>query len=239
MARKRKKEQAGGGAPEWMVTYGDMVTLLLTFFVMLLAMSEVKKDARFVDFMQAIKEAFGYVGGVEQTPLEEVETPRNIDLTEMLIIPVRSKDFSESDDEGLRGRQHSVTNIRRGDRFDVGGKLYFSPLGDGVSDENRERLGELADKLRGLSTQIEIRGHCSALPVEGSPHASHFDLAYARARSVADALKSFGIDEQRLIIVSAGINEPVARQAYTSAEREQNDVVEILEMNSRVGELGG
>jgi flagellar motor protein MotB len=206
MARKRKKEQAGGGAPEWMVTYGDMVTLLLTFFVMLLAMSEVKKDARFVDFMQAIKEAFGYVGGVEQTPLEEVETPRNIDLTEMLIIPVRSKDFSESDDEGLRGRQHSVTNIRRGDRFDVGGKLYFSPLGDGVSDENRERLGE---------------------------------LAYARARSVADALKSFGIDEQRLIIVSAGINEPVARQAYTSAEREQNDVVEILEMNSRVGELGG
>ncbi len=239
MARKRKKDAPPAGAPEWMVTYGDMVTLLLTFFVMLLAMSEVKKDSRFIDFMQAIKEAFGYIGGVEQTPLEEVETPRNIDLTEMLIIPVRSKDFSESDDEGLRGRQHSVTNIRRGDRFDVGGKMYFAPLSDGVDGENRDRLRELADKLRGLTTQIEIRGHCSTLPVEGSPHPSHFELAFARAKAVADALVSFGIDEQRLIIVSAGINEPVARQAYTSAEREQNDVVEILELNTRVGELGG
>ena len=63
MAVKKKPAAESAGAPLWMVTYGDMVTLLLTFFVMLLAMSEVKKDDRFIDFMQAIREAFGYVGG--------------------------------------------------------------------------------------------------------------------------------------------------------------------------------
>ena len=31
MARRRKSEEASQGAPEWMTTYGDMVTLLLTF----------------------------------------------------------------------------------------------------------------------------------------------------------------------------------------------------------------
>ena len=68
MAVKKKAKSQPEGAPLWMVTYGDMVTLLLTFFVMLLAMSEVKKDDRFVDFMQAIREAFGYVGGMDGDP---------------------------------------------------------------------------------------------------------------------------------------------------------------------------
>ena len=94
MAFKRKEPKAAEGAPLWMVTYGDMVTLLLAFFVMLLAMSEVKKDSRFVDFMQAIKEAFGYVSGVNQTPLEEVEIPRNVPLALMRKIPIRPENCS-------------------------------------------------------------------------------------------------------------------------------------------------
>ena len=58
MAVKKKKAEAPAGAPDWMVTYGDMVTLLLTFFVLLLAMSEIKQDQKMMDFMQAVKEAF-------------------------------------------------------------------------------------------------------------------------------------------------------------------------------------
>ena len=43
---KKKEECKGGGAPEWMVTYSDMVTLLLTFFVMLLAMASFESPGR-------------------------------------------------------------------------------------------------------------------------------------------------------------------------------------------------
>ena len=42
--RRRTEENSGGGSPEWMTTYGDMVTLLLCFFVLLFSFSEV--DAR-------------------------------------------------------------------------------------------------------------------------------------------------------------------------------------------------
>ena len=44
--REKKKEEKPAGAPAWMVTYSDMVTLLLTFFVMLLAMASFESPGR-------------------------------------------------------------------------------------------------------------------------------------------------------------------------------------------------
>jgi len=53
LARDRKKQEESSGAPEWMTTYSDMVTLLLTFFIMLFAMSTVDK-ARFTDVARSL-----------------------------------------------------------------------------------------------------------------------------------------------------------------------------------------
>ncbi len=238
MALNKKEAAVTEGAPLWMVTYGDMVTLLLAFFVMLLAMSEVKKDSRFVDFMQAIKEAFGYIGGVQQTPLEEVEGPRNVPLALMLKIPIRPENFSESVDEGLRGVYHSVTNVRRGDRFVSGGKVLFEKLSADLTPEQDEQLVEFAEKLKGINTQVEIAGHCSKKPVDGTRFKSHFDLAYKRALAVGAVLIREGIDEQRIRYAVVGANEPIATQAYTDSDRAQNDRVEILQINTSAGNSG-
>ena len=39
-----QEEESGGGIPEWVVTFGDMMSLLLTFFIMLVSLSEMKDD---------------------------------------------------------------------------------------------------------------------------------------------------------------------------------------------------
>jgi len=233
----KKRQRAEEGAPGWIVTYGDMVTLLLTFFVMLLAMSEVKQDDAFVEFMQAIREAFGYEGGMKQTPLEEVQVPRNVELRDMLIIPVRPDDFSESNDKGLRGRQHKVTSIRPAEEFAVGGKVLFPPTSSELTAQQRQVLAEFAGGLVGFDTQIEVRGHSSLAPLEKSAFADHLDLAYCRARAVADELVATGIDPRRIVIVAAGANEPVTSRAYTPAEQNRNDVVEVLQVDRRVAEF--
>jgi chemotaxis protein MotB len=228
---KRKKEAAPEGAPLWMTTYGDMVTLLLVFFVMLLAMSEVKDKERFVQFMEAIKDAFGYVGGVREVPTDDMERPKNDILDDITVIPVNPEDMSKAPDPGIRGDYHDVTNIRRGKVFAVGGKLEFEPLSASPTDEHKKLIAEFADKLRGYSTMVEVRGHCSKVPVDGSGFGSHVELAFARAKAVADELVQNGIERRRLEIVAAGTNQPVSERAYSSDEHRRNDVVELLQID--------
>ncbi|MCA9040977.1 MAG: flagellar motor protein MotB, partial [Planctomycetaceae bacterium] len=63
MAKKKPKpppEDGPPGVPEWVVTYGDMMSLLLTFFIMLVSMSEIRSDtgeARAA--MDSIRQSFG------------------------------------------------------------------------------------------------------------------------------------------------------------------------------------
>ena len=63
------------GAPEWVVTYGDMMSLLLTFFIMLVSLSELKKDGGTLRAMlDSINEAFGPTEGSIGVPGTSTQT---------------------------------------------------------------------------------------------------------------------------------------------------------------------
>ena len=58
MARSKKPE-APAGAPAWIVTYGDAMTLLLCFFVIIVSMSEIKENQKFHQVVESLKMTFG------------------------------------------------------------------------------------------------------------------------------------------------------------------------------------
>ncbi len=69
MARK-KKEESAPGAPLWLVTYGDMVTLVLTFFVLLFSFSSIDVQ-KFEMMIMSFQGALGFMPGgksVQQDP---------------------------------------------------------------------------------------------------------------------------------------------------------------------------
>ena len=66
--RRRRKETGGGGGDSWLNTYADMVTLLLTFFVMLFAMSSIDAEK-----FKILVEAFGSKGESNQIVLVPVD----------------------------------------------------------------------------------------------------------------------------------------------------------------------
>ena len=231
MAVAKKQKEGGGGAPEWMVTYGDLVTLLLTFFVLLLSMSEIKREERIIEFMTVIREAFGYQGGVMAMPTDPIEVPKNFDLPQ-IIIPPNPERFSKSDEEGVRGRSQLVKPVKEADRYLLGAPIQFAELSAEISPEEMKAVEEFSNDIRGLYTQIELRGHASQTPVADSGFDSHSDLSYQRARAVAKAMAGFGIDPRRIIVVGAGTNEPLAEQAYRESQRARNNIVEIFQLDT-------
>src|SRR5438477_12213665 len=48
------------GVPEWIVTFGDMMSLLLTFFIMLVSMSEIRQDEKYQGVADSLHQQFGY-----------------------------------------------------------------------------------------------------------------------------------------------------------------------------------
>jgi len=234
----QKKKPPPPSCPLWLATYGDLVTNMLVFFVLLVSMSEIKTDdTRWLDVLRSLQDAFGYVGGVKSFPLDPELQVKNADLGELIVIPIKPQDWSQSPDRGARGRQSRVQALRRAECYTSGGKFYFTPLSATLAPDVAERIAEYAQQLRGHANQIEVRGHCDRRPTTGSPYPDHTALAFARARAVADALVAAGVERERIVIVAAGTNEPMVAAAYIPAQRSENDVVEVLQVDRRIDEF--
>ncbi len=237
MAVKKKEKPAEEGAPAWMVTYGDMVTLLLTFFVLLLSMSEIKQDQRLLDFMQSVKEAFGYVGGARHLPTDDVLVPKNMPDMRVLVMATQQNNFGFTSDEAPRDKRDKVQTIRPDVYYQPGGSFQFPELSAELPANEAAKLAAYAESLRGHTTLIQVYGHCSKRPVDGKQFKDHMDLAYQRALNAAKILMANGISPQRIMIVSAHTAAPITRSSPDARERQRNDMVEVLQVDRTMDEF--
>ncbi|MCO6437983.1 MAG: flagellar motor protein MotB [Phycisphaerae bacterium] len=237
----RKKPETPAGAPEWMVTYSDVMGLLLCFFVILVSMSEIKKDERFLEVMESLRRAFGgHVGTVGAIPVQQ--PPQNSIIARLLEIdvPELSEVKGDTDEVGIKGKNFRVTNVRDGLEVVVGGLIAFDRFSATLKPQARDLIAQTAERIRGYNTKILIRGHATNEPLPpDSLYKDASDLSYARARAVADELVRSGVRRERLALVAVGDSEPLVRQAYTERRRALNRRVEILVTEDLVEDFAG
>ncbi|HET7616571.1 MAG TPA: flagellar motor protein MotB, partial [Bacillales bacterium] len=85
MSRRRRRKQEGPENHErWMITYADMITLLLIFFIVLYSMSEVEK-VKFNSLIESLRDAF-QVKTVESAPTNQIglDVPRMPDISKRI-----------------------------------------------------------------------------------------------------------------------------------------------------------
>ncbi|MCH8966466.1 MAG: flagellar motor protein MotB [Planctomycetes bacterium] len=241
MARGKHVEEAPKGAPEWMVTYGDTMTLLLCFFVIIVSMSELKEDKRFQDVMESLRKAFGgYEGAVGTVPIENAPVNALIAKLLELEVPVDTDKMGDSEEEGIHGKKIRVTNVRDGIEVVVGGRITFSRFSATLMPQGRELLARTAERLRGYNTKILVRGHATheSLP-EDAIYTDARDLSFARAKATADELARNGVRRVRMMLVAVGDTEPLVRQAYDENRRALNRRVEILVTEDLIDDYAG
>ncbi|MGI9013780.1 MAG: OmpA/MotB family protein [Phycisphaerales bacterium] len=239
MARRAKKQDAG--VPEWVVTFGDMMSLLLCFFILLQMFSELKKDHEYQRVITAVKEAFGYSGGVGILPIKDPPVRSIIEQLEEIAVKQESTPHtSESPEESVEGPHLRVTKVREGLVFTLGGPTTFDPESAEVKPAARPEIEKVATLLAGRENKIVIRGHAAnKYLAKNSSWQDLYQLSYARARNVLDILTASGIDERLCRIEAVGRWEPFKAGAVGTINTAENRRVEVILTEVLAEELAG
>jgi len=240
MARQKEKPKAGG-APEWMVTYGDMMTLLLCFFVILVAMSEVKEEEKVQEVLRSVAEALGgHPTADSTTPGENVPMNSLMEQIQSLGGQSTRTRRADSSTRAQHGQWRRVRKIRDGLKVVMGGQEIFLEGSAELTEALKRDLDEFVEVVRGKPNKLIVQGHAMRKPLPaGSAFADHWDLAYARAKTVMRYLVDVGgIDRRRVRISSAGSQEPV-RETREDSQRAANRRVDIFVTESFVRDYVG
>lgn len=206
MARRPKKSDPG--APSWMVTFSDMVTLLLTFFVLLLSMANMDK-VKFKDAASSIRGAFGVMSGSNPTsvsPPSVVEfAPIEDDYMARLYQKVQATMARLKLD-----REIELVKDRGAVILRVKDSILFAAGGATLKPEAHPVLAKVAELVRPLPLSLRIEGHSDDTPTANGDF-SNWDLSVARSIAVLkflgkenllplDRMSSVGYGEQKPLV---------------------------------------
>lgn len=229
------------GVADWVVTYGDMMSLLLTFFIMLVSMSEIREEERYELMVEAMRKRFGHDSSVVSM-IPGPTSPRNSPVEKLASMGrARRVDTMRGGDRVRApvGEHPRVRAIRSADQRTLGGEIVFAEGEWEISEANQRVLRATAQEIGGKPQKIEIRGHTSTLPLlKDSPFKTHWDLAYARCVTTMEYLVNLGIDAKRIRISVAADKEP----KHISPDpllRRQNPRVEVFMLDEMVKDLEG
>jgi len=225
-------EEVEEGAPMWIVTFGDLMSLLLCFFVLLLSFSEMDRN-KYRIVSGSMKNAFGIQKKkpVFESPKGQKMISREFDQA---IILVKIQDLidpilNELEEEfqefkgaiDIQVEEDEVTIRMMGE----------ATFGTGRAELRKEfvplllKIGAVLSKTKG---EIIIAGHTDNVPLSGGQFKSNLGLSMARAGSVAEyLLKSTSIDPKRLSTMGFGEYRPLASND-TEEGRQKNRRVEII-----------
>ncbi len=228
MSRK-KEEEHKAGAPAWMATYGDMVTLLLCFFVLLFSFATLDVQ-KFEAIAKSMNGSLGVLdSGMTLTmdpfinsfpsdsPTEEVEEFQK--LYEQMSEYVKENNLEASitlrlDERGL------LVRFMDDVLFDSG-KADLTP-------KAREIINKVAEIIKQNDKNVRVEGHTDNVPINTSRFPSNWELSTTRAVNVVKYLiEGNGIESKRLSASGYSDQHPVDDN-NTHEGRQKNRRVDMV-----------
>lgn len=201
------------GAPKWMVTFGDMMSLLLCFFVLLLSFSTTD-IIKYEQLKGSLKDAFGMA---KTDPDFQIPSADNIVATAMEIPKSVAALVSMRAKARLKAKSSSQMEMESGAdwvRIKVDGDALFESGSYRLSPGGEELLQSLADMVNEFNGTIMIEGHTDNQRPANSKFGpqsffGNYELASMRAISVMEYfVTKQSVDAEKLVPLSLGDTKP-------------------------------
>jgi len=230
------------GAPAWVVTFGDLMSLLLCFFVLLLSFSEMDK-AKYKEVSGSLAKAFGV-----QRKVKAFEAPKGIKMIsrdfDQELIPARPREefiaMQQREKIGKALKKEVETRFRDLQdliQVEVGEKeVTIRLMGETTFDSGKADIKaqmvplllKIGSVLADGKGEVIIAGHTDNVPVYGGPYGSNLKLSIARAATVAEfLLAKSAIPASRVSTMGFGKYRPIESND-TDEGRKRNRRVEII-----------
>lgn len=221
MSRRKKEKKEGGGSPGWMTTFSDLMSLLLTFFILLYSMSNIDAQ-KFKDMslsLQGVLSGLGYTQVLEgessemeiplenETPLDESDIDSSAIMQEIQEVYKKVLDYVEK--EGLDA-DVTVNYNKRGIFVDIKEAILFDSGSSKIKPSGLLVLKKIEGILQEFENEIVIEGHTDNVPMKSALYPSNWELSMGRSIAVLRYLSETGkIPPNRLSSVAYGEYKPI------------------------------
>ena len=230
MARKKKQAAEGGADQSWMLTFSDMMTLLLTFFVLLFSMSSTDSE-KLNQALQAFQNEFAGLKlgtlGASQSPVGAPAKPTLMTKPDEIKAAIDEiKRFISTED--LADDVH-VTRTERGIKVSISADVLF----DSSSVVVKKGLYPLLHKVSLLATRlaktVRVEGNTDSAPIVGQNYNSNLELSAYRAMNVLRViLQERAFTPHGACISAFGEHNPIYPEEQTDEERRANRRVVVF-----------
>ena len=226
---KRRPHDTRGGHDRWLLSYADLVTLLLALFTTLYAASSVDAN-KLAPLQTSLREAF------DAPPVMEARNPRGAIVPPVTVVNAQAMPddlelrLMQELSEAVRLQRVDIHRDSRGLVVSLPQEAAFGTASTDVSAEAQELIGRVAAAVGPTSGRIRIEGHTDNVPIRTARYASNWELSTARASAVvAFLVESEGFDPARLSAAGYGEFHPhVANDTPENRARNRRIDVVIL-----------
>lgn len=229
----------GPDAP-WMATFADLMSLLLTFFILLLSFATLDV-VKFRDALGSLKDAFGvqYVrdGSHEAVADDPIEIFDGEQVPAVVVIEDQAllREIAAAiDAERLSGDVDAVLQPGRGVVLRINGEVLYEQGEADLLVQAAPILQRVADLVAAHDHHVMIEGHTDDVPIRTAAFPSNWELSAARAISAMRFLVDAGIEPERVGVAGYADLRPLEPND-TDAHRAVNRRVEFVFMRQAEG----
>ncbi len=247
MSKKKKAHhEEHENLERWLITYADLITLLLGLFVVLYSMSQIDLN-KYQQWISAFSQLFGgggvlsggkgilvtpsppksgsdAVAGTSQTQSNQAQQKLELQLNAIL-------------SSGIQSKKVILTTSPEGLTIHLLERLLFESGSADLKPEAKAVLDTLAEVLKFLPNKIRIEGHTDDRPIKSARFPSNWHLSVARALNTAYYLMNKGVSPEKISIAGYSEYRPIAPND-SEENRAKNRRVDIVIISTNSGVFG-